>query len=117
MQGVQCHESVAAVQCVGMRAVAAFSGDTDVAAAVLREGGVAATMNCLRVHGADPPTTAAACLALVRLTRAHAAEAADLLPNDWEALCEKAVSAYGSTFSITDYISEAVPILRQFYDN
>ena len=46
--------------------VAAMAGDTDVAEVLLKEGAVEGAMMALRLHGADPPTTAAACLAMVR---------------------------------------------------
>ena len=116
MQGVHCHESVVAVQCVGLRAMSAMASNEEVAALVLKEGGVDAVFASLRLFNSDPPTTAAASLALVRLTRQHPVITAGMLPDDWEALCEKAVVAYGSTFSIADHIHEAVPVLRQYYE-
>lgn len=43
-------------------------------------------------------------------------EAGAALTDDWEALCEAAVTSYGATYSIAEHIAEAVPILREHFN-
>lgn len=117
LQSIQCHESVAAVQCVGLRWLAALAAAPESVPPLLKEGSMRTVMHALRVHAAeDPPTAAAACLTLVRFTR-HAPElAASQLSDDWETLCEHVVGTYGATYSIASHVSEAVPRLREHFD-
>lgn len=117
LQSIQCHESVASLQCMGLRWLAALAAAPETVPPLLKEGSMRTVMHALRVHAAeDPPTAAAACLTLVRFTR-HAPElAASQLSDDWETLCENVVGTYGATYSIASHISEAVPRLREHFD-
>jgi hypothetical protein len=60
MQSAQCHESELAVQCVGLRLLAALAALPAVVPALLSEGAMRTLLHGLRVHAAaDAPTAAA----------------------------------------------------------